>query len=103
GGPSASSRPPGWPPSDPGPRSAASRTACRCAPGSWLLSRLAVARWATTKWPAFRRRHRRPGFLNAGVRLLLGHRVHVVLDKIYQADAEIDSRDGYARKSADSA
>src|SRR5207247_802813 len=30
--------------------------------GSWLLSRLAVARWATTKWPAFRRRHRRPGF-----------------------------------------
>src|SRR5256712_2741423 len=32
------------------------------APGSWLLSRLAVARWATTKWPAFRRRHRRPGF-----------------------------------------
>src|SRR5712691_3052432 len=57
-------------------------------------------------------------------RLLLGHRVHVVLDKIHQADglqnppaagewlrtpacrsegAEIDSRDGYARKSADSA
>src|SRR5207245_9172333 len=54
-------------------------------------------------------------------RLLLGHRVHVVLDKIHQADglqnppaagewlrtpacrsegAEIDSRDGYARKSA---
>src|SRR5881409_1183734 len=25
-------------------------------------------------------------FLDAGVRLLLGHRVHVVLDKIYQAD-----------------
>src|SRR5436309_15376123 len=63
-------------------------------------------------------------FLDAGVRLLLGHRVHVVLDNIYQADglqdppaagewlrtpacrsegAEIDSRDGYARKSADSA
>src|SRR5437879_11775072 len=60
-------------------------------------------------------------FLDAGVRLLLGHRVHVVLDNIYQADglqdppaagewlrtsacrsegAEIDSRDGYARKSA---
>src|SRR5881397_1291837 len=57
-------------------------------------------------------------------RLLSGHRVHVVLDKIHQADglqnppaagewlrtpacrsegAEIDSRDGYARKSADSA
>src|SRR2546427_11606160 len=57
-------------------------------------------------------------------RLLLGHRVHVVLDKIHQADglqnppaagewlrtpacrsegAEIDSRDGDARKSADSA
>src|SRR5260370_6710700 len=62
--------------------------------------------------------------LDAGVRLLLGHRVHVVLDKIHQADvlhnapavgewlrtpacrsegAEIDSRDGYARQSADSA
>src|SRR5439155_22654478 len=60
-------------------------------------------------------------FLDAGVRLLSGHRVHVVLDKIHQADglqnppaagewlrtpacrsegAEIDSRDGYARKSA---
>src|SRR2546426_11233416 len=57
-------------------------------------------------------------FLDAGVRLLPGHRVHVVLDKIHQADglqnppaagewlrtpacrsegAEIDSRDGYAR------
>jgi hypothetical protein len=48
--------------------------------------RLAVAR--------ARRRSGRPSggvivgqaFLDAGVRLLLGHRVHVVLDKIYQAD-----------------
>src|SRR6058998_353821 len=59
--------------------------------------------------------------LDAGVRLLLEHRAHVVFDKIYQAGAidnppaagewlrtpacrsegaEIDSRDGYARKSA---
>src|SRR3989442_6317092 len=62
--------------------------------------------------------------LDAGVRLLPEHHVHVVLDKIYQADAldnppaagewlrtpacrsegaEIDNRDGYARQSADSA
>src|SRR6266446_7235708 len=62
--------------------------------------------------------------LDAGVRLLPEHHVHVVLDKIYQADAldnppaagewlrtpacrsegaEIDNRDGCARKSAGSA
>src|SRR5919106_1982461 len=54
--------PPGWFPSDSGPRSAGSQTACRCAPGSWLLSRLDAAS---------------ASFLDIG---------HVVLDKIYQAD-----------------
>src|SRR5437867_5543209 len=44
--------------------------------------RRAIGIFAATWMASFRSR----AFLDAGVRLLLGHRVHVVLDKIYQAD-----------------